>query len=292
VTPLDDWPADRLFQLLRPERLTSVVGIGANPVDGNPPYKALLDRRLCTVAGFEPQSTALDALRRKAGPRETYLPYAIGDGTTRTLHVCTSSGMTSFLKPDDRALSLFPLFPDLGRVVSTHPTPTRPLDSVEEIGAMDLLHVDVQGSELDVFRSGREKLSSAVAVQTEVSFVPLYEGQPTIGVLDSELRSQGFIPHAFVGLKRWILAPMVIRDNPREAMNQLLEGDMVYVRDLRNPEAMTAEQLKHLALIAHHCYRSFDLALFCLKILDQRECLTARLPDDYFDILNAGPAPA
>jgi hypothetical protein len=33
------------------------------------------------------------------------------------------------------------------------------------------------------------------------------------------------------------------------------------------------EQLKHLALIAHHCYRSFDLAFQCLVLLEERQAL-------------------
>ena len=48
--------ADPLAELIRPRRLTAVVDIGANPLnsDGAPPYKPLLDRRLCTITGFEP----------------------------------------------------------------------------------------------------------------------------------------------------------------------------------------------------------------------------------------------
>jgi len=36
---------------------------------------------------------------------------------------------------------------------------------------------------------------------------------------------------------------------------------MVYVRDFSRPQNMSAEQWKHLALIAHHCFGSYDLAL-------------------------------
>jgi hypothetical protein len=34
--------ADPLFDLLQPARLTAVVDIGANPIDGDPPYKRML----------------------------------------------------------------------------------------------------------------------------------------------------------------------------------------------------------------------------------------------------------
>jgi hypothetical protein len=42
-----------------------------------------------------------------------------------------------------------------------------------------------------VFQSGKAKLSEAVAIQTEISFVPLYKDQPTLGDIDLELRGQG-----------------------------------------------------------------------------------------------------
>src|SRR5437016_7086753 len=88
-------PRDVLFELLRPERLTAVVDVGANPIDGDPPYKPMLAKGLCTVIGFEPQADALAELDRRKGPRECYLPYAIGDGREHVLHVCRERGMSS-----------------------------------------------------------------------------------------------------------------------------------------------------------------------------------------------------
>ena len=46
---------DPLVYLLKPMRQTSIVDIGANPIDGDPPYKAMLRRRFCRLIGFEPQ---------------------------------------------------------------------------------------------------------------------------------------------------------------------------------------------------------------------------------------------
>jgi methyltransferase FkbM-like protein len=125
---------------------------------------------------------------------------------------------------------------------------------------MDLLKIDVQGSELDVFKSGRRLLARAVAVQTEVSFVPLYRGQPAFGAVDTFLRSLGFIPHCFAELKLRPLAPVVFGGDPHQGGRQLLEADVVYVRDFTHAKSMDGEQWKHLALVAHHCYASIDLA--------------------------------
>jgi FkbM family methyltransferase len=277
---------DELTALLRPARLTDVVDIGANPIDGDPPYRAMLQRRLCRVTGFDPHPQAQPRLNAAKGDLETYLPYAVGDGQTHTLNICRGLGFASLLQPDARALMHFPNFSELGRVIDRMPLPTRRLDDIAEIAAIDLLKIDIQGSELSVFRNGRARLSKAVAIQTEVSFVPLYEKQPVFGEVDLELRSQGFVPHMFAAINRKMISPMVGPD-PAAAFNQLVEADVVYVRDFTRPETVDSEQLKHLALIAHHCYGSFDLALNCIHHLAARNAVPADARNGYVALLQA-----
>ena len=89
----------------------------------------------------------------------------------------------------------------------------------------------------------------------------IYRQQPALGAIDTALREMGFIPHCFAELKRWPIAPSVIDGDPRKPLRQLLEADLVYVRDFVRPEAMDGEQWKHLALTAYHCYGSLDLTL-------------------------------
>ena len=213
------------------------------------------------------------------------LPYAVGDGKTHTLHVCRASGMTSLLKPDVRMLRQFNLFPDFGEVTSTRQVETKRLDDIDEISAIDFLKIDIQGSELTAFQSGRVKLNSCVVIQTEVSFQLLYEDQPTFCEVDSELKSQGFQLHAFQHIKRWGLAPLVVNENPRAGMNQLLEADAVYVRSLMFEHLLDSNQLKRLCLILHHCYESFDLALKCILELQDRGHLAPGSEVEYLRLL-------
>jgi len=53
-------------------------------------------------------------------------------------------------------------------------------------------------------------------------------------------------------------------------MNQVMEADVVYVRNFIKADNMDIEQLKHLALIAHYCCDSFDLSARCLHHLAER----------------------
>lgn len=280
-----------LADMLAPERLSAVVDIGANPIDGDPPYADMLREGLCTVTGFEPQRGALAALREQAGPRETYLPWAVGDGQPHVLHHCLAEGMTSLLPPDRQKLSRFNVFELLGEVRAREPVETRRLDDIDEIQQLDFLKIDVQGSELMVFEHGQRQLSRAVMVMTEVSFIPLYEGQPVLWEIDRALRELGLVPHALAALKRWPLAPFVHDGEERKSLHQLLEADLVYVRDFTVEDAMDDAQLRHLALLAHCCFGSHDLVTRCLRLLVQRGALGARALDDYFDWIGDGRSP-
>jgi hypothetical protein len=193
--------------------------------------------------------------------------------------------MTSLLEPDPAALDVFEYLKPAAQVIERVLVQARRLDDIAEIQHLDFLKLDVQGAELAVFRGGKAKLAETVAIQTEVSFMTLYKDQPTLGDIDSELRSQGFLPHCFAAIKLWPIAPCV---DPRQPLNQLLEADMVYVRDFTQADSMSDEQLKHLALIAHYCYRSFDLALRCAMLLEQRQAVQAGTQQRYRDILATG----
>lgn len=270
-----------LREMLAPERLTHIVDVGANLVDGEPPYRPMLSAGLCRVVGFEPHEEACAELQAKMGLNERYLPYAIGDGGSHTLNVYSGSGMTSLLELDPAKLDLFESLKPLAYLLGKVPLRTRRLDDIAEIEHLDFLKIDVQGSELAVFRGGTRKLAQAVAIQVEVSFVTLYKNQPVIGAIDLELRAQGFMPHCFAAVKRWPISPCVIGGDPRRPLHQLMEADLVYVRDFSRPETMSDEQLKHLALISHHCYGSVDLALRCVMLLERRNILQSGSQDRY-----------
>lgn len=278
--------SDFLLDLLQPKRLTHVVDVGANPIDGDPPYKSMLLQSLCRVTGFEPQADALAALTQRKGPLETYLPYVIGRGGAAELKVCRYPGWTSLLQPRLAALQVFPAFQSNATVESFVSVRTHRLDDVPDLSPFDFLKIDVQGAELDVFENGRSHLQHAVAIQTEVSFIALYEGQPTFGVIDQTLRSMGFVPHCFAQIKNWPIAPLSVSGSQGLAAHQLLEADVVYVKDFVDPVSMDDEQLKHLALLMHHCYASFDLSGRCIDLLQRRSVVPEGTLQRYVDHLN------
>ena len=255
---------------LAPRRLTEIVDIGANPIDGDPPYKAMLKAGLCRVTGFEPQERALAELQAKRGPNERYLPYVIADGNTHVLQICRHSGLTSLLEPNRVVTDLYrDLAPNSEVIERRGGLQTRRLDDLAEVERIDLLKIDVQGSELVIFQNGRKLLSRAVAIQTEVSFLPIYHGQPSHGEIDVELRALGFVPHRYLHAKTFA---MVGCD---DFSRQLIDGDLLYLRDFTRPDLMDDDQLEQMAAVCRHCYGALDIARHCLVALAARKCRTS-----------------
>ena len=83
-------------------------------------------------------------------------------------------------------------------VASTETVEVRSLDSmlVELETSLNLGNVfvklDTQGSDLDVIRGGSQALPSLSALQTELSFVPIYQGMPSYQEMLTLLTASGF----------------------------------------------------------------------------------------------------
>ncbi len=155
-TPMSMTSSHDVARLLGMSRLTHVVDIGANPIEGAPPYRPLLDAQLCRITGFEPQASALAELNLRKGANETYFPYAVGDGEAHTLNLCAYSGWTSTFVPSAAALEVFSFFKNNARIVGRTRIETQRLDDLAEVDDIDFLKIDVQGGELAVLVHGRE----------------------------------------------------------------------------------------------------------------------------------------
>ena len=81
-----------------------------------------------------------------------------------------------------------------------------------------------------------------------------------------------------------MIAPVIGRRNIHRSTRH--RADVVYVRDFLTPGALDVEQLKHLAALAHHCYRSYDLAANCIVQLMKQRAIASDGLEQYINFVN------
>jgi FkbM family methyltransferase len=231
--------------------------------------------RCVTAIGFEPDPQEIVRLNEQAAAESPwkkllYLPYALGEQHgTKPLHIYSAAGCSSLL-PARRDIGVLFSRGDYYDLVKTVDITVAPLDSVvetEKLPFPDHIKVDVQGAEKDVFAGARASLESALAVRTEVSFFPLYEGQPLFADIDSDLRGRGFVMMGFLESHDWRRRTKI--KYPRQApgpvpfsRGQLIHGDALYMRapeDLADRSDTDRVRRTKLGLIAA-CYQFIDHA--------------------------------
>ena len=266
-------------------RKTTIVDVGANPVNP-PPYAELLKSGACKVVGFEPQQDAFAQLQQVKSEDEIYFPFAVGDGNPIDLRIYKSSGMTSIFDLYARALRAVGM--GIPAMLDKVKLETVALDSIPDLPPFDLLKIDIQGGENLVFGGAKRVMTQAVAVIVELRYLRLYHGEPMLGGVDTELRSQGFYLHKFMFAKSLPLRNSQIhRLKSKLVSDQLVDGDGIYIKNIATPDKLDDEQIKHLAILGAGVFASHSLVLFCLDQLVKRGAVRAELPAAYVDVLPA-----
>jgi FkbM family methyltransferase len=247
-----------------------IVDVGAMWTGPDADRYARLEKALpCEIIGFEPVAAEYHRLVALSRPHHRYFPYMIGDGSARIFYECRAPFTSSLFEPDLAMAENFEHLAECFQIVRTHEVRTMRLDDIAEIGDVDFLKVDVQGAEILVFQGALECLKTALIVDVEVDFIPLYKNQPLFADVDSFLRARGFTLHHLQHYGLTFKPTSVERDGVAAAQ-QTAWGDAVYVRDFPAFDALEPPALLKLAAILHENYRSCGLAARALGAHDRK----------------------
>ena len=277
----------RLYDLIPNLPTINVVDIGAMMIDARDPhpYGQLVTSGRARAVGFEPNEAECAKLNQMGGQRR-YYPYFIGDGGVATYYQTNNTATGSLYKPNTALMEKFNELPEYVVLKQEHPNiRTRRLDDLrhlEGLDDVDYVKIDVQGAELDVFKGAPRVLASATIIQTEVEFVPIYEGQPLFGDIDVHLRSQGYQFHTFDGLATRCFRPFRIPGQIR-GMRQVLWTDATYVRDFLRLDLVSTPKLLKMAVMLDAIFKSYDLAAMVMAEVDRR--LGSAFAADYARLL-------
>ena len=259
-----------------------VCDIGAATINDDPLYdKLILNGRNVFLTLIDGDARQNDAIKKKY-PNSTIFPYFVYNGDPAVVYLTSiESGMSSLKKPLINNLRFFNGFENFGSVTGTENIETVQLSEIKEISQINFLKLDCQASELTVLQCSGDKLKNCIFIQTEISFIPLYEDQPTFADIDNWMRSSGFVPHTFLEIKKWSLAPTIKNGDFRLPFNQILEGDIVYVKDPTNLDEYTENDLIKGAILSNDLFGSIDLAIVYLLELSKRGLLTKDVIEKY-----------
>jgi FkbM family methyltransferase len=218
----------QLQRILRSQHVDCVLDVGANRGQ----FYQYLRKEVGyqgRILSFEPIAALADALRDAARRDQlwTIYPFALGaSDESATFNIMRSDDLSSFRTPTTLASGRFS---DSNTVVRQQTVQVRSLDSLmtslrtEHNFSRPYLKLDTQGYDLAVAEGAKETLQQFVAVQSEASVLPLYDGMPSYKETIAYFEN--------LGLVLSLLSPISWDDK-----FQLIEFDCVFV----NPARMSA----------------------------------------------------
>lgn len=259
------------FRELGEHIVFSILEIGALPLGGAPePFYVLLDLFPGSrVTAFEVDDDLCAKLNAEARPGVHYVSAALGKTTEVRTFYETVAPMCGSLYPPNEELLQFYNNLEVAYLKETSEIHTTSLDAfmkAEGLPSIDFVKIDVQGAELEIFQGGVETLKHAVAIVSEVEFIPLYHGQPLFGDVSAYLAEQGLMFQKFLGIAGRTVRPL-LRGGSGNFPSQNMWADAVFVTDIRQLPKLRPQKLLKLAVLA--CvYDSQDFAYACLSRYD------------------------
>ena len=255
------------MNFLKNKKPIIICDIGASPIDKTVFIDDLFNNTFCKIIGFEPNKAEFDKLDNTS-PNKKYYNFALGDGKRKTLNICKSPGMSSFLEPDFEYLSKFHLFEKLSKIIKKIEVKKKKLNEIKD--EIDFFKVDVQGYESEIIRNGKDKIKNALVIQIETSPIPLYKKEKSFSYVISQLEDLGYSLHMFNNINTRIFKPMLLNNNPYTGIHHLFQLDCVMIKNFKKINKLNEDQLVKLILILFYSFKSYDLVYYLITILDTK----------------------
>ncbi len=179
-------------KIWRSLNIQTILDIGANTGQFASSIRQALPE--AQIYSFEPLKSCFESLvaSRAGDAKFKAFNYALGDRSEEIeIHKSAYSPSSSILEMSQTHKELFPHTQEH----TSEKIQIKRLDEVAQnlnLAKEILIKVDVQGFEHKVLAGGLQTFSLAKAVIMEVSFVKLYEGQPSFDELYTNLKNLGF----------------------------------------------------------------------------------------------------
>lgn len=244
---------------------------------------------LLTIDAFDPDEKACEEARKRSPDNINWWPVALGRKTGQAdFYITNRPSGSSLYEPDP---DMFLRYSDLNYGGISEKIKLDVLSYADfrrkfNRPAPNIIKIDTQGSELDIFRSfAEEDWSELVCIQTEIEFEPMYKDQPLFGDVDSFLKGKDFslfdlrTSRTYLtayGERRYYVRNFLKLGTGRNDINgKLIAGDALYFRKFPGNVPPSREQVFKLMLCyLTYCY--YDYALELSENARQKGLLTAQ----------------
>ncbi|MEY4767509.1 MAG: hypothetical protein RL637_148 [Pseudomonadota bacterium] len=237
------------------------------------PYAPLMQMGLAKVTGFEPNQIECQKLNDMYDQSRQYRYYSefVGSGNKATFYETNWFMTGSLYRPNTDLLDQFEQLGEVVQLKAEHEINTVRISDLPSLDEIDMIKIDVQGAELEVFKGAGQRLTEALVIWTGVEFIPLYEKQPLFSEVEQYLRQHGFMFHAFNGIAVRGYKPYCQLVKKRQGMKQAIWSDAIFIKNIHSLKNLSSIKLKKLAVLLDCVIHSYDLCFLVLKILDERE---------------------
>jgi FkbM family methyltransferase len=278
---------DILTRLLEGQKLACIdVGARGGMQNTWKPFAAHLE-----MDAFEPDPVACAKEQQANRPGEHWHAVGLAAATGKaTLHVLERASSSGLYPPNldvmrhysrgnvgERARPVEIEVQGLGDFLAASPRP-KP----------NLMKFDVQGAELPILKSMRDdQWSEVLGLQTEISFLPFYQGQPLFWDLDAYIRAQGLLFYDLLPVRiyrvhegrdhHFLRKHLNLSSNRRDISARTVTGDAFYLRDPQSVLDSGNRVLLGKLAIVLMAYRFLDEVLWLAEeagkrgIIDRQE---------------------
>lgn len=149
------------------------------------------------ILSFEPVSSTFEELRKNSENDKKWDKMKLALGNKKgmgSINVFDSTDFSSILSPNEFGKQAF-------KQIRASRTETIEIDTLDNVLARSqhlktrkiFLKMDTQGYDLNVFNGAKNSVNSIVAILSEISFLPIYEGMPDYHQVLKEFETNGFV---------------------------------------------------------------------------------------------------
>ncbi len=291
-----------LSRLLGEQRLQA-VDVGAR---GGMPNHWQAFASSIELNAFEPDAAACKVQQDAKRPNESWFPTALGPATgIGKLYVVNKASSSSLFPPNEMENARYD-FAGNREVAKIIDVPLMTfsdfLDRYQR-PLPNLVKLDTQGAELGILANLRqEHWRDLLAVQTEVTFIERYKGEPMFWEVDAAMRARGFIMFDLLPYRKYrtggqrrhhyLRKYLGIARNRRDISCRVVAGDAFYLRPteglLERGDRIAVLKMLIILLI----YRCLDEALWFTEEAGRRGILTATEAEEVFSLIRQrAPSP-